>query len=160
MGRPNPLILAVLDGWGFSPAIEGNAITIARKPTYDMLLRSFPNTSVHTSRPYVGLPEGQTGNSEVGHLNIGTWRVVRMDVTRIDAIITPGAFFRKPGSHGSIQSCKAQHGLHLRNVGEPVGRTIVSRPLPLLLCKSAGRKRRCPAQRFSSRHRPKMNPDS
>ena len=66
MSRNKPLILTILDGWGFSPAIEGNAIAAARKPTYDMLLRDFPNTLMQTSGPSVGLPEGQMGNSEVG----------------------------------------------------------------------------------------------
>ena len=92
----NRLILTILDGWGFSPAIEGNAIAAARKPTYDMLLREFPNTLVHTSGPSVGLPEGQMGNSEVGHLNIGAGRVVHMDVTRIDLMIATGEFFQNP----------------------------------------------------------------
>jgi 2,3-bisphosphoglycerate-independent phosphoglycerate mutase len=96
MSRHKPLILTILDGWGFSPAIEGNAIAAARKPTYDMLLRDFPNTLVHTSGPYVGLPEGQMGNSEVGHLNIGAGRVVHMDVTRIDLMIASGEFENDP----------------------------------------------------------------
>ena len=96
MSRNKPLILTILDGWGFSPLIEGNAIAAARKPTYDMLLRDFPNTLVHTSGPYVGLPEGQMGNSEVGHLNMGAGRVVHMDVTRIDRMIATGEFFSNP----------------------------------------------------------------
>src|ERR1700748_3822186 len=96
MPRNKPLILTILDGWGFSPAIEGNAIAAARKPTYDMLLRDFPNTLIHTSGPFVGLPEGQMGNSEVGHLNIGAGRVVHMDVTRIDLMIATGEFFQHP----------------------------------------------------------------
>src|SRR5208282_1817759 len=87
MPRNKPLILTILDGWGFSPAIEGNAIAAARKPTYDLLLRDFPNTLVQTSGPAVGLPEGQMGNSEVGHLNIGAGRVVHMDITRIDLLV-------------------------------------------------------------------------
>src|SRR5215471_10149664 len=78
MPRTKPLILTILDGWGFSPIQQGNAIAAARKPTYDMLLRDFPNSLVHTSGPAVGLPNGQMGNSEVGHLNIGAGRVVRM----------------------------------------------------------------------------------
>ena len=65
MARPKPLILTILDGWGFSPAVEGNAIAAARKPTYDMLLRKYSNTLIRTSGPAVGLPEGQMGNSEV-----------------------------------------------------------------------------------------------
>src|SRR5271168_658189 len=96
MSRNKPLILTILDGWGFSPVIEGNAIAAARKPTYDLLLREYPNTLVQTSGPSVGLPVGQMGNSEVGHLNIGAGRVVRMDVTRIDQMISSGTFFSDP----------------------------------------------------------------
>src|SRR5215470_10520547 len=87
-----PLVLTILDGWGFSPATDGNAIALARKPNYDSLLRDFPNTLVHTSGPFVGLPAGQMGNSEVGHLNIGAGRVIHMDVTRIDLMISSGDF--------------------------------------------------------------------
>src|SRR5436305_13527537 len=87
MSRNKPLILTILDGWGFSPSQEGNAIANARKPTYDMLLRDFPNTLVKTSGPAVGLPDGQMGNSEVGHMNIGAGRVVRMDITKIDVLV-------------------------------------------------------------------------
>lgn len=94
MSRPKPLVLTILDGWGYRAATEGNAIAQARKPTYDALLRDFPNTLIHTSGPSVGLPEGQMGNSEVGHLNIGAGRVVHMDVTRIDQMIVDGTFFR------------------------------------------------------------------
>ncbi len=92
MARPRPLILTILDGWGFSPAVEGNAIAAARKPTYDKLLREYPNTLIQTSGPSVGLPEGQMGNSEVGHLNIGAGRVSTMDVTRIDQMIDRASF--------------------------------------------------------------------
>src|ERR1700758_4837515 len=85
--RPKPVVLTVLDGWGFRAETKGNAIALARKPTYDELLRKFPNTLIQTSGPAVGLPEGQMGNSEVGHLNIGAGRVVHMDITRIDLLI-------------------------------------------------------------------------
>src|ERR1700758_2302249 len=85
--RPKPIVLTVLDGWGFRAETKGNAIALARKPTYDELLRKFPNTLIQTSGPAVGLPEGQMGNSEVGHLNIGAGRVVHMDITRIDLLI-------------------------------------------------------------------------
>lgn len=91
-----PLLLTILDGWGFSPVLEGNAIAAARKPVYDSLLRDYPHTLIHTSGPYVGLPEGQMGNSEVGHLNIGAGRILFMDVTRIDRMIASGEFFRNP----------------------------------------------------------------
>ena len=85
--RPKPLLLTVLDGWGYRAESKGNAIALARKPNYDELLRKFPNTLIQTSGPAVGLPEGQMGNSEVGHLNIGAGRVVHMDITRIDLLI-------------------------------------------------------------------------
>src|ERR1700740_431090 len=85
--RPKPLVLTVLDGWGFRADTKGNAIALARKPAYDELLRKFPNTLIQTSGPAVGLPEGQMGNSEVGHLNIGAGRIVHMDITRIDLMI-------------------------------------------------------------------------
>jgi 2,3-bisphosphoglycerate-independent phosphoglycerate mutase len=113
MSRNKPLILTILDGWGFSPALEGNAIAAARKPTYDMLLRDFPNTLVHTSGPYVGLPDGQMGNSEVGHLNMGAGRVVHMDVTRIDHMIANGEFYSNPVLLAAMHHARAGHRLHL-----------------------------------------------
>src|SRR5215510_13771454 len=85
--RPKPIVLTVLDGWGYRAEQEGNAVALARKPTYDELLRKFPNTLISTSGPAVGLPEGQMGNSEVGHMNIGAGRVVRMDITKIDVLV-------------------------------------------------------------------------
>ena len=94
--RPKPLVLTILDGWGYRAETAGNAIAQARKPTYDALLRDFPNTLIHTSGKAVGLPEGQMGNSEVGHLNIGAGRVVHMDVTRLDLMIQEGSFFSNP----------------------------------------------------------------
>ena len=96
MPRPKPLILIILDGWGYRAETKANAIALARKPTYDRLLREYPNTLIHTSGPFVGLPEGQMGNSEVGHLNIGAGRIVHMDITRIDLMIQNGEFFSHP----------------------------------------------------------------
>ena len=94
--RPKPIVLTVLDGWGYRADTQGNAIALARKPTYDELMRKFPNTLIHTSGPAVGLPEGQMGNSEVGHLNIGAGRVVHMDITRIDLLIANKQLDRVP----------------------------------------------------------------
>jgi 2,3-bisphosphoglycerate-independent phosphoglycerate mutase len=94
--RPKPLVLVILDGWGYRAETKANAIALARKPTYDRLLREYPNTLIHTSGPFVGLPEGQMGNSEVGHLNIGAGRIVHMDITRIDQMIQNGEFFQHP----------------------------------------------------------------
>jgi 2,3-bisphosphoglycerate-independent phosphoglycerate mutase len=93
---PKPIVLTILDGWGYSPATHGNAIAQARKPTYDALLRDYPNTLLRASEHFVGLPEGQMGNSEVGHLNLGAGRIVRMDMTRIDTAILDGSFYTDP----------------------------------------------------------------
>jgi 2,3-bisphosphoglycerate-independent phosphoglycerate mutase len=112
LGTKRPLVLTILDGWGYSPSKEGNAIAAARKPTYDLLLRDYPNTLVHTSGPYVGLPEGQMGNSEVGHLNIGAGRVIYMDVTRIDRMIASGEFFQNPVLLAAMNHART-HRLHL-----------------------------------------------
>ena len=87
MPTRRPLVLTILDGWGYSAQVANNAIALARKPTYDKLLAEYPNTLIRASEHYVGLPDGQMGNSEVGHLNIGAGRVVRMDMTRIDSLI-------------------------------------------------------------------------
>jgi 2,3-bisphosphoglycerate-independent phosphoglycerate mutase len=96
MTRPKPLVLIILDGWGYRAETKANAIALARKPTYDRLLREYPNTLIHTSGKFVGLPDGQMGNSEVGHLNIGAGRIVHMDITRIDLMIENGEFFSHP----------------------------------------------------------------
>jgi len=93
MKIPKPLVLVILDGWGYAPPSNANAISLARKPVYDRLLREYPNTLIHTSGRFVGLPEGQMGNSEVGHLNIGAGRIVYMDITKIDLMIENGEFF-------------------------------------------------------------------
>ena len=85
--RPKPIVLTVLDGWGYRAETKGNAIALARKPAYDELLKKFPNTLIHTSGPFVGLPDGQMGNSEVGHMNMGAGRIVHMDITRIDLLV-------------------------------------------------------------------------
>ncbi|MCU1327034.1 MAG: hypothetical protein JWN34_2404 [Bryobacterales bacterium] len=113
MSRTKPLILTILDGWGYSPAVDGNAIALARKPVYDSLLRDFPNTVVQTSGPWVGLPDGQMGNSEVGHLNIGAGRVVQMDMTRIDTMIATGELFENPVLLDLMQYARQGRRLHI-----------------------------------------------
>jgi 2,3-bisphosphoglycerate-independent phosphoglycerate mutase len=94
MARPRPIVLTVLDGWGYRAETRGNAIALARKPNYDALLAKFPNTLIHTSGHWVGLPDGQMGNSEVGHMNIGAGRVIQMDITRLDLMIQSGEFYK------------------------------------------------------------------
>lgn len=112
MVKLKPLVLTILDGWGYSSSIEGNAIALARKPNYDHLLRTYPNTLIHTSGPHVGLPKGQMGNSEVGHMNMGAGRVIYMDVTRIDLLIGSGEFFENPALLNAIKKAEG-HRLHL-----------------------------------------------
>jgi 2,3-bisphosphoglycerate-independent phosphoglycerate mutase len=88
-----PFVLAVLDGWGYSPDAFGNAITAASTPTMDRLMSRWPCTTVAASGEAVGLPEGQQGNSEVGHLTIGAGRVIPQPLTRINHAIRDGAFY-------------------------------------------------------------------
>ena len=114
MAKNKPLVLAILDGWGYRAETHGNAIALARKPVYDKLLREYPNTLLRASDHYVGLPDGQMGNSEVGHLNIGAGRIVRMDITRIDALIDSGEFFSHPVLVGAMQqAARTGKALHL-----------------------------------------------
>jgi 2,3-bisphosphoglycerate-independent phosphoglycerate mutase len=107
MAIPKPLVLIILDGWGYAPPSKANAISLARKPTYDKLLTDYPNTLIHTSGRFVGLPEGQMGNSEVGHLNIGAGRVVYMDITRIDLMVEKGDFFTNPVLMGAMKHARS-----------------------------------------------------
>src|SRR5687768_12666094 len=91
-----PVVLVVLDGWGYRSERDGNAIRLARVPTWDRLWSRAPRTLLDASGLAVGLPEGQMGNSEVGHLNLGAGRVVMQDLVRIDLSIRDGAFFAIP----------------------------------------------------------------
>ncbi len=111
MANKSPLVLTILDGWGYSASREGNAIAAARKPTYDYLLRNFPNTLIETSGPYVGLPDGQMGNSEVGHMNIGAGRVIYMDVTRIDLLVRSNELKNNPAVKNAVAKGEG-HQLH------------------------------------------------
>ena len=109
-----PIVLTILDGWGYRAEAHGNAIALARKPTYDRLLREYPNTLLRASDHFVGLPDGQMGNSEVGHLNLGAGRVVRMDLTRIDQAIADGSFFSDPTLMAAVTRAAEQGtALHL-----------------------------------------------
>ncbi|MEJ2006681.1 MAG: 2,3-bisphosphoglycerate-independent phosphoglycerate mutase [Acidobacteriota bacterium] len=96
MKRPKPVVLVILDGWGYRAERDANAIALAHTPNYTALLKEYPWTLVHTSGERVGLPDGLMGNSEVGHLNIGAGRVVYQEITRIDASIQRGEFFKNP----------------------------------------------------------------
>ncbi len=96
MPKPKPIVLTILDGWGYRAERAANAIALAQTPNYSAFLRQYPNTLIYTSGERVGLPEGLMGNSEVGHLNIGAGRVVYQEITRIDATIRRGEFFKNP----------------------------------------------------------------
>src|SRR5574338_810860 len=89
-----PVVLIVLDGWGYRAERTGNAIAMANVPTWDRLWARQPKTLLEASGLAVGLPAGQMGNSEVGHLNLGAGRVVPQDIVRISESIARGDFFR------------------------------------------------------------------
>ena len=112
--RARPVALIVLDGWGYRPATDGNAIALANTPTWDSLWRRGSRTLLEASGLRVGLPQGQMGNSEVGHLNLGAGRVVMQDLVRISSAITDGSFYTNPALVGACRQVKKLRGtLHL-----------------------------------------------
>jgi 2,3-bisphosphoglycerate-independent phosphoglycerate mutase len=114
MPQRRPVVLIVLDGWGFREAREGNAIALANTPTWDRLWSRAPRTLLDASGLAVGLPEGQMGNSEVGHLNLGAGRVVMQDLVRINQAIANGDFFANPALVEACDVAKRNHGtLHI-----------------------------------------------
>jgi 2,3-bisphosphoglycerate-independent phosphoglycerate mutase len=108
-----PLLLLILDGWGVSPRRDHNAIALARTPHYHELLARFPSSTLVASGTRVGLPDGQMGNSEVGHTNMGAGRVVYQDLTRIDKAIVDGEFQLSPVLTYAFDRCRDQHAMHL-----------------------------------------------
>ncbi|HKY23146.1 MAG TPA: 2,3-bisphosphoglycerate-independent phosphoglycerate mutase [Vicinamibacterales bacterium] len=117
-----PLVLVVLDGWGLREEREGNAIKLARTPTYLELLERFPHSSLEASGEIVGLPAGQMGNSEVGHITMGAGRIVYQDLTRIDKSIKDGDFFEKAAFVEAMARCDHDaHALHLIGLVSPNG---------------------------------------
>ncbi len=113
-GRPRPLVLIIMDGWGINPRKEGNAIALAHTPNIDRLTREWPHTAVKTSGAAVGLPDGQMGNSEVGHQNIGAGKRVLQDYTRVSESIQDGTFFENPAFLKAIAHVKKnQSQLHI-----------------------------------------------
>ena len=112
--RSRPVALIVLDGWGYREATEGNAIALADTPAWDSIWRHPGRTLLEASGLRVGLPEGQIGNSEVGHLNLGAGRVVMQDLVRISASIRDGSFFAIPALVDACRRATATGGtLHL-----------------------------------------------
>jgi 2,3-bisphosphoglycerate-independent phosphoglycerate mutase len=117
---PRPVMLVILDGWGWREEVADNAVRQAKTPNFDALWASCPHAFLKTSGMDVGLPEGQMGNSEVGHLNIGAGRVVIQDLPRIDAAIADGSFARLPALTGLIAKLKASGGTcHLMGLLSP-----------------------------------------
>jgi 2,3-bisphosphoglycerate-independent phosphoglycerate mutase len=109
-----PVALIVLDGWGYRTSTEGNAIALANTPTWDAIWSHPARTLLEASGTRVGLPKGQIGNSEVGHLNLGAGRVVMQDLVKISSAISDGSFFRNPALVGACARAKANNStLHL-----------------------------------------------
>ena len=123
MARRVPLLLLVIiDGWGVSPDPFGNAIAAARKPNWEALLSRWPNTTLAAAGEPVGLPAGQQGNSEVGHLNLGAGRIVYQDLTRINRSIRDGSFKTNPALAEAMRSAGVGGGaLHLLGLVSPGG---------------------------------------
>ena len=109
--------LIILDGWGLAPDGPGNAISLASTPTFDGLWDAYPHTQLRACGPDVGLPEGQMGNSEVGHLNLGAGAIVRQDLARIDSAIADGSFFDNPVLGGACERASASPSGRLHLLG-------------------------------------------
>jgi 2,3-bisphosphoglycerate-independent phosphoglycerate mutase len=120
---PRPALLCILDGWGFRPDhAEDNAIAAARTPNYTRLLKDCPHALLETSGNAVGLPKGQMGNSEVGHMNIGAGRIVAQDLPRIDVAIEDGSIARRPALMELIAKAKETKGaVHVMGLLSPGG---------------------------------------
>lgn len=109
-----PVMLMILDGFGIAPKSEGNAVSLANKPNFDRLMEKYPNSQLQASGLQVGLPEGQMGNSEVGHLNIGSGRIVYQELTRITKAIKDGDFFNNDALKVAMDNAKkSRSALHL-----------------------------------------------
>lgn len=117
-----PVLLLILDGFGYREDADFNAIAHAHKPNWDRLWSEYPHTLINASELFVGLPKEQMGNSEVGHLNIGAGRVVYQDLTKVDLAIENGSFFSNPALVNAVESAK-QHAsaLHIMGLLSPGG---------------------------------------
>jgi 2,3-bisphosphoglycerate-independent phosphoglycerate mutase len=116
-GRRQLVVLVVLDGWGCAPPGPGNAVELAETPVFDRLWREYPHTTLEASGEAVGLPEGQMGNSEVGHLTIGSGRVLDQDLQRINRAIENGSFFDNPALRAAFDKGVDVHLLGLVSHG-------------------------------------------
>ena len=115
-------LLCILDGWGISEDTKYNAVYSANTPNFDKYFSSMPSTTIHADGLNVGLPEGQMGNSEVGHLNIGAGRIVYQELTRINKAIDEGEFFKNIELLNAINHCKNNNSaLHIFGLTSPGG---------------------------------------
>ena len=106
--------LVILDGWGIAPTGPGNAVELAQTPVFDDLWERYPHTTLAASGPAVGLPDGQMGNSEVGHLTIGSGRVLLQDLVRVSKAIEDGSFFENEALVDAFRRASARGGdVHL-----------------------------------------------
>ena len=113
-GSVDLVTLVVLDGWGCAPPGPGNAVELAETPVFDRLWRDYPHTTLKASGEAVGLPEGQMGNSEVGHLTIGSGRILFQDLQRVNVAIRDGSFFKNPALIGAFERARERGGdVHL-----------------------------------------------
>lgn len=120
--RPKPVVLLILDGWGHREEPADNALAQATLPNWQRLLATCPHTLIHTEGRHVGLPDGQMGNSEVGHMNLGAGRIVYQDLTRIDAAIEDGSFFDNTELVAACDASKADgRTLHVFGLLSPGG---------------------------------------
>ena len=111
MSKSKPVLLCILDGWGESDQTEHNAIAQAHTPNWDALRAAYPMATLGASESDVGLPAGQMGNSEVGHMNIGAGRIVMQDLPRIDAAIADGSLAKNAALQTSIAALKKSGGV-------------------------------------------------
>jgi 2,3-bisphosphoglycerate-independent phosphoglycerate mutase len=122
MAVPKPVVLIIMDGWGINPNPRANAVAQAATPTLDRLYATCPNTALDASQQDVGLPDGQMGNSEVGHQNMGAGFVVYQELTRLDRAIADGSFYENPVLVGACEHVKAHNStLHLFGLLGPGG---------------------------------------
>ncbi len=120
--RPRPVVLCILDGWGERTERADNAILQAKTPNWDRFLKGSPHAQLQASELFVGLPKGQMGNSEVGHMNLGAGRVVLQDLPRIDLAIADGSLAKSPALTGFIAALKKSGGAaHLMGLMSPGG---------------------------------------
>ncbi len=116
-GRRDLVVLVILDGWGCAPPGPGNAVELAETPVFDRLWREYPHTTIKASGEAVGLPPGQMGNSEVGHLTIGSGRVLDQDLQRVNRAIADGSFFENPALKAAFERGGDVHLLGLVSHG-------------------------------------------